>query len=135
MVYSVTYFLFYFFIVDNEEASTQSPNVKSNDRIIVFCNTKLEVDQVYRFLSKRGFNPVSIHGGHSQAQRDDSIRRFRDGLASILVATSVRYLISLFPTPCWSTCELFISSRFRYFSIFPFAEKKFKIGSGGVVLQ
>eukprot|EP00108_Taenia_solium_P008890 TsM_001019200 transcript=TsM_001019200 gene=TsM_001019200 len=67
----------------------QCSHVDRNQRILVFCNTKREVDWIDRCLIRQGFKSVSIHGDRPQARRNDSVKRFRDGKANILVATSV----------------------------------------------
>ncbi|VDN96692.1 unnamed protein product [Rodentolepis nana] len=61
----------------------------SKERVLVFCNTKLEVEQVDRYLMKQGFKSVAIHGGRSQQQRNHSVQLFKDGRFNVLVATSV----------------------------------------------
>jgi ATP-dependent RNA helicase DeaD len=54
---------------------------------IVFCRTRLEVDELTQTLGARGYSAEALHGGLSQDQRDRVLRRFRDGNSDILVAT------------------------------------------------
>ena len=56
---------------------------------IVFCRTRLEVDELTQTLGARGYAAEALHGGLSQEQRDRVLRRFRDGSSDILVATDV----------------------------------------------
>jgi ATP-dependent RNA helicase DeaD len=56
---------------------------------IVFCRTRTEVDELTETLGGRGYRAEALHGGLSQEQRDRVMRRFRDGVAEILVATDV----------------------------------------------
>jgi ATP-dependent RNA helicase DeaD len=56
---------------------------------IVFCRTRLEVDELTQTLGARGYSAEALHGGLSQEQRDRVLRRFRDGSSDILVATDV----------------------------------------------
>ncbi len=56
---------------------------------IVFCRTRLEVDELTQTLGARGYGAEALHGGLSQEQRDRVLRRFRDGASDILVATDV----------------------------------------------
>jgi len=56
---------------------------------IVFCRTRTEVDELTETLGARGYRAEALHGGLSQEQRDRVMRRFRDGVAEILVATDV----------------------------------------------
>ena len=56
---------------------------------IVFCRTRIEVDELTETLGGRGYSAEALHGGLSQEQRDRVLRRFRDGSSEILVATDV----------------------------------------------
>jgi len=56
---------------------------------IVFCNTKLRVDEVAQELSSRGLTAEGIHGDLNQGQRNKVLGRFKDGNTAILVATDV----------------------------------------------
>ena len=56
---------------------------------IVFCRTRVEVDQLTETLGGRGYGAEPLHGGLSQEQRDRVLRRFRDGVSELLVATDV----------------------------------------------
>jgi ATP-dependent RNA helicase DeaD len=56
---------------------------------IVFCRTRIEVDELTETLGARGYSADALHGGLSQEQRDRVLRRFRDGVSEILVATDV----------------------------------------------
>lgn len=41
------------------------------------------------FLHSQGFPVTSIHGDRSQYEREDALRRFREGQTPIMVATAV----------------------------------------------
>jgi ATP-dependent RNA helicase DeaD len=56
---------------------------------MIFCRTKLMVDELGEALMARGFAAETLHGDLSQAQRDRVMKRFRTGQADILVATDV----------------------------------------------
>ncbi len=56
---------------------------------LIFCNTKKKVDELADLLKKQGFQVEGLHGDLSQAQRDVAMNRFRNGGASILIATDV----------------------------------------------
>ncbi|MGH2548662.1 MAG: DEAD/DEAH box helicase, partial [Thermomicrobiales bacterium] len=56
---------------------------------MVFCRTKMGVDELGEALLGRGFPVETLHGDLSQAQRDRVMRRFRTGQAEILIATDV----------------------------------------------
>ena len=56
---------------------------------LVFCRTRVEVDEVTLMLSARGHRVEAIHGGMSQVQRDRVMQAFRTGKTELLVATDV----------------------------------------------
>ncbi len=56
---------------------------------LVFCRTRLEVDEVTAMLNSRGHRAEAIHGGMSQQQRDRVMNAFRTGQTELLVATDV----------------------------------------------
>lgn len=56
---------------------------------LVFCRTRLEVDEVTTMLNSRGHRAEAIHGGMSQAHRDRVMNSFRSGQTELLVATDV----------------------------------------------
>jgi ATP-dependent RNA helicase DeaD len=56
---------------------------------IVFCRTRLEVDELTETLNGRGYRAEALHGGLSQEQRDRVMKRFRAGATDLLVATDV----------------------------------------------
>jgi ATP-dependent RNA helicase DeaD len=56
---------------------------------IVFCRTRIEVDELADTLNAHGFGAQAIHGGMEQKQRDRVMQGFRTEKAEILVATDV----------------------------------------------
>jgi len=56
---------------------------------LVFCRTRLEVDEVTAMLNSRGHRAEAIHGGMSQVQRDRVMNAFRTGQTELLIATDV----------------------------------------------
>jgi ATP-dependent RNA helicase DeaD len=56
---------------------------------LVFCRTRLEVDELVEMLNAHGHGAEGLHGGMDQRQRDRVMSRFRDGTADLLVATDV----------------------------------------------
>ncbi|KAA3682131.1 ATP-dependent RNA helicase DDX3X [Paragonimus westermani] len=58
-------------------------------RILVFCNTKREVDEVDAALYRSGLKSVSLHGDKSQVHRSKALDLFRKGVSQVLVASSV----------------------------------------------
>jgi len=56
---------------------------------IVFCNTKMRVDELAVELQKSGLLVEGLHGDLSQQQRSAAMKRFREGTLNVLVATDV----------------------------------------------
>ncbi|MEA3190817.1 MAG: ATP-dependent helicase RhlE [Thermoplasmata archaeon] len=59
------------------------------ERTIVFTRTKHLAKRLAPQLSKAGHNAVALQGNMSQNQRERSMQAFRDGEATLLVATDV----------------------------------------------
>jgi ATP-dependent RNA helicase RhlE len=56
---------------------------------LVFARTRHRTDRVAKQLKKQGVNAQSIHGGHSQNQRERALDKFRRRKCNVLVATDV----------------------------------------------
>lgn len=56
---------------------------------IIFCRTRKETQEVADKLINDGYNADCLHGDLSQAQRDLAMRKFRDHVTRLLVATDV----------------------------------------------
>lgn len=56
---------------------------------IIFCRTRKETQEVANKLIADGYNADCLHGDLSQAQRDMAMRKFRDHVTQLLVATDV----------------------------------------------
>jgi ATP-dependent RNA helicase DeaD len=56
---------------------------------LVFCNTKHRVDKLVKVLQTKGHSAAGLHGGMSQNQRDNVMRRFHTKDVDVLVATDV----------------------------------------------
>ncbi len=61
----------------------------SPESTLVFCNTKLECQELADALVSRGFAALAIHGDLEQRERDQVLVRFANKSASVLVATDV----------------------------------------------
>ncbi|MBJ6359840.1 DEAD/DEAH box helicase [Paenibacillus sp. GCM10012307] len=64
-------------------------DMESPELAIVFGRTKRRVDELSEALQKRGYSADGLHGDLSQNQRDNVMRKFRDGSIDVLVATDV----------------------------------------------
>lgn len=56
---------------------------------LIFCRTKRETQEVADKLIADGYNADCLHGDLSQAQRDLAMKKFRDHVTQLLVATDV----------------------------------------------
>jgi len=59
------------------------------DSALVFCNTKLDTQDVADELVHYGFYALAIHGDLDQRERDQALIRFSNKSVSVLVATDV----------------------------------------------
>jgi ATP-independent RNA helicase DbpA len=59
------------------------------DSAVIFCNTKRDAQDVADELSSFGFSALALHGDMEQRARDQTLVRFANKSASILVATDV----------------------------------------------
>ena len=64
-------------------------DVESPAAALVFCRTRIEVDELTETLNGRGYRAEALHGGMSQEQRDRVMGRLRAGTSDLLVATDV----------------------------------------------
>jgi ATP-dependent RNA helicase DeaD len=56
---------------------------------IVFCRTRIEVDELTETLKSHGYVAQALHGGMEQRQRDRVMQLFRQEKVDVLVATDV----------------------------------------------
>jgi ATP-dependent RNA helicase DbpA len=56
---------------------------------VIFCTTKVDVQTLARDLIQSGFSCLALHGDLEQIDRDETLLRFSNKSASILVATDV----------------------------------------------
>lgn len=62
---------------------------ESAHKVIVFCNTRNNVDFVSHNLQGNGIDVMAIHGGFSQDKRNKIIEQFHTQHAGVLIATDV----------------------------------------------
>ncbi|MEA3331850.1 MAG: ATP-dependent RNA helicase DbpA [Campylobacterota bacterium] len=81
-----------FYEVDREQKLQTMVNIFSNfkpDNAIVFCNTKLEADEIAQKLQDKKIDALAIHGDLEQYERNDVLVQFSNKSCRILVATDV----------------------------------------------
>ena len=64
-------------------------DIESPAATLVFCRTRIEVDELTQTLNGRGYRAEALHGGMNQDQRDRVMGRLRNATAELLVATDV----------------------------------------------
>ena len=64
-------------------------DMESPTSAIVFCRTRIEVDELTEAMNARGYRAEALHGGFQQEQRDRVMKRFRSGASDLLIATDV----------------------------------------------
>jgi len=57
--------------------------------IIIFVQQQKDVDEMFTELLKYGYPSLALHGGQDQQDRDFTLQDFKDGVANVLIATSV----------------------------------------------
>lgn len=72
-----------------QEALARVLDMETPGSTIVFCRTRLETAELSDSLRLRGYSAEPIHGDMNQTERERVLRRFREGLADLLVATDV----------------------------------------------
>lgn len=74
---------------DKFEALCRIIDIEEDFYALVFCRTRVEVDELARKLIDRGYNADGLHGDFSQEQRERMLGKFRKKQTSILAATDV----------------------------------------------
>ncbi|PRP76730.1 putative ATP-dependent RNA helicase DDX41 [Planoprotostelium fungivorum] len=65
------------------------PPIHLTHKVLIFCENKNDVDDIYEYLLLKGVDAVCIHGAKEQEDREHAIRSFREGKKDVLVATDV----------------------------------------------
>ncbi len=74
---------------DKLETMARLLDILDLNRAIVFCRTKRGVDELVSGLQARGYPIAGLHGDLSQYQRNQVMRRFKNGQIEIMAATDV----------------------------------------------
>jgi len=64
-------------------------DVENPTSALVFCRTRVEVEQLTETLNAHGYRAEALHGGIVQRQRDRVMNTLRSGKSDVLVATDV----------------------------------------------
>jgi ATP-independent RNA helicase DbpA len=60
-----------------------------SESAVIFCNTRIDCQDVTEQLSRRGFSVIALHGDLEQRDREEALVRFANGSYRLLVATDV----------------------------------------------
>lgn len=63
--------------------------VERPESCMIFCNTRIAVDRVQSFLSRKGYTSQALHGDIPQSKRLKTMEEFKQGDFHLLVATDV----------------------------------------------
>ncbi len=74
---------------DKSEALMRFVDSEKDLRGIVFCRTRRDTQELAEKLLQRGYRVDALHGDMSQAQRDRTMKRFKEGSLAVLIATDV----------------------------------------------
>ena len=74
---------------DKDAALARILDLEEPEGMLVFCRTRLAVDELVESLVARGLRAEPLHGGMSQAQRERVMSRLRSRSADLLVCTDV----------------------------------------------
>ncbi len=81
----------YYDVPDGQKFSLLVHLIKNNPSklVMVFCNTKRNVDFISSNLKRNEIKVLGIHGDHSQNKRTNTMNRFKDMDFQVLVCTDV----------------------------------------------
>ncbi|MDV3167209.1 MAG: DEAD/DEAH box helicase [Vigna little leaf phytoplasma] len=82
----------YYFLIrefDKNKLLVRLLDQKNPDSLIIFANTKRDVDNIFSYLQERDFLVDALHGDLKQNQRQYVMNNFRKNNIKILVATDV----------------------------------------------
>ncbi|PKM62468.1 MAG: ATP-dependent helicase [Firmicutes bacterium HGW-Firmicutes-21] len=81
-----------YYRVSREEKCMQLNRIllkEQPESCIVFCNTRIAVDKVQSFLTRKGYSSQALHGDIPQGKRLQTIQQFKKNDFHLLVATDV----------------------------------------------
>jgi superfamily II DNA/RNA helicase len=81
----------YYRVNDNEKNTLLNRLllIEQPDSCVIFCNTRIAVDKVKNYLSRKDYACQALHGDIPQSRRTKTIQQFKRGDFRILVATDV----------------------------------------------
>eukprot|EP00326_Haptolina_ericina_P003414 CAMPEP_0181206348 /NCGR_PEP_ID=MMETSP1096-20121128/20985_1 /TAXON_ID=156174 ORGANISM="Chrysochromulina ericina, Strain CCMP281" /NCGR_SAMPLE_ID=MMETSP1096 /ASSEMBLY_ACC=CAM_ASM_000453 /LENGTH=538 /DNA_ID=CAMNT_0023297237 /DNA_START=42 /DNA_END=1655 /DNA_ORIENTATION=- len=62
---------------------------KTAPPVLIFCESKQDVDDIHEYLMLKGVEAVGIHGGKDQEEREYAIQMFKEQKKDVLIGTDV----------------------------------------------
>ncbi len=81
-----------YYRVDSRQKNTELNHlllIERPESCMIFCNTRVAVDRVQSFLTRKGYACQALHGDIPQGKRMKTIQQFKHGEFHLLVATDV----------------------------------------------
>ncbi|HVO04338.1 MAG TPA: DEAD/DEAH box helicase [Candidatus Cybelea sp.] len=75
--------------MDKREALRRLIRSENVANALIFCNRKKDVDILFRSLAKHGFDAVQLHGDMPQAKRTETLEKFKNNEARLMVCSDV----------------------------------------------
>ncbi|XP_017056140.2 ATP-dependent RNA helicase dbp2 [Drosophila ficusphila] len=72
-----------------KEITPTNNSANNGNKIIIFVETKIKVEDILQIIRTEGYTATSIHGDKTQNERDSVLKDFRNGKSNILIATDV----------------------------------------------
>lgn len=72
-----------------DKQATATRIAARDGRVIMFLDTKHAVDRMAQYLLDNGVRAAPLHGGRSQPQRTRTLKQFKEGTVTALIATNV----------------------------------------------
>ena len=81
----------YYLLKENEkeEALLRLWHYLEPDKAILFCRTRRDADKLTTQLRAKGLRCAALHGDIAQRKREETIRAFKSGYTTLLIATDV----------------------------------------------
>lgn len=67
----------------------EQSNEDQNARVLIFVDRQEHADNLMKDLLKKNYVSMSLHGGKDQVDRDQVITDFKNGVITVVIATSV----------------------------------------------
>lgn len=62
---------------------------KTSPPVLIFCESKNDVDSIHEYLLLKGIEAVAIHGGKDQEERNYAIDGFQSGRKDVMIGTDI----------------------------------------------